>query len=1575
MKQRVLVSLLALSLMVQSVGIPVMGAEVSGNAIEREAAVPEASDTPIAEPEEEEGILPSEASEITAPDLVENEDTGTEEVTDENLTTELPEENGEEEDNVPQITEEALTEALADPVSDGETSVSANEGTVSENELDSKQEASEANIFYTSVPGGEGLYQEGALSIIEKEAPVIFTYSFRSFFSAGETKTAEEVIYEGLSAKAASINLFSYNIPLANIEAIFYGVVNDNPDLFFVRTGFQMSYTSVNGQNIVYAVFPVYLEVDEGAEEAFSAAVEEALTSVEGLDSELEKAIALHDYLAINCEYDYENLLAQNTGTGAVPARSFTAYGAFVDKIAVCQGYALAYKLLCNKVGIECYMVTSDALNHAWNLINIDGEYYQVDVTWDDPTWDLPGRVDHTNMFVSDSAFTNHWESGSSKGWEITRGSEVVNYVAANNKYDSAFWRDSDTPIIMEGDYFYYLNSQGTLPGIVKRNAATGEEALLYSSNLIGRWYVSGDTGGYWPGVFSGFFRLGNRLYYNTPKQICSIALDGSDYRAETDVLQTETGSVYSCVLTSDGTVKYVLLNSPNYSGKKTATEVTLQGAVDIPVKTVSLSVAELEMSIGGKQQLEVAYTPTNAVDTTATWTSSRDTVATVENGLVTAKGLGQCTITVTIGGKSADCSIIVKEKLAVPVFSPPQGPVDVGEEITLTAANGADIYYTLDSSEPVMGEGGTKKYESPIVLEEDTTIRAYAHSELVQYDDSDVAEITFQVYKNQLSLSASELNLVEGEEVKLELLEIPEGKTEADVRWSVDQEGPVEVDREGNVTALLAGTVTVTATTTDYRNRTVTAQCQITVKAPMRKVTYIGWGNSVITTLDVESRTKAPYMPVNEDGEAIDFIPDGYRLEGWLVQGEEGGEAKTTDFYIDKNTVVEAKYGLISYRLTYQNAMDGALLTEVENPENSSEYTVESETITLQAPHKEIEGKVFDGWYTEIDPETKKGKEGSRITGIPKGSTGDLTLYACWKVEKGLWIRDLEDTDGDAENTIDPREYTGKAIKPKLAVYYDEEELKAGRDYTLTYQNNTAATKTAKMAAVTIRLKGAYSGNVSYSFEILPKNIETSDVLSDSIVAAYNRGRVIKPIPTVTWQGIKLYHRKDFTLNYTGAKSPGITEEELYRVPGTYTIQIQGKGNYTGTKEIDLIIADPATQILMSRVKITGEFRQEYSGQPLAIDENMLQLTYTDSEGTHTLETGADYELDYVDGKAPTEIGSYKVKITGIEKGNGKKEYIGTRYVTFTIEGTNILTTTIDLEKERSYTGSVITFADGADEGAKDRLIVKDKQGNLLQKDVDYQIECQSIKSGLGKVVITGMGRYYGRVTKTFRILPADAAGEDDNSGTDSLPGGGSGLDTSTGGESGLAGSGAPTEEPKQLDLSGITIVVPDLVESTKAGSYRSTPILTDSHGKRLRAGVDYEVVDYRNRVGARLDNNAVVKGGNTLTVSVEGKGDYSGTLSADYRIVDKGYLLSAVTVTLNKDISYAGGRVMLAETDLKVTMGSTLLTVNDYRIKSIRSNGERGNAVIILEGIGDYAGTRQVTIKIAAEEISSVQ
>lgn len=94
-----------------------------------------------------------------------------------------------------------------------------------------------------------------------------------------------------------------------------------------------------------------------------------------GTGTVFEKAFAVHEYLADNVEYDY-----------SVRDDSFNVYGALIDGAAVCSGYAQAFKMFMDILNAECMIVTGEAggEKHAWNLVNYSGEWYHVDVTWND---------------------------------------------------------------------------------------------------------------------------------------------------------------------------------------------------------------------------------------------------------------------------------------------------------------------------------------------------------------------------------------------------------------------------------------------------------------------------------------------------------------------------------------------------------------------------------------------------------------------------------------------------------------------------------------------------------------------------------------------------------------------------------------------------------------------------------------------------------------------------------------------------------------------------------------------------------------------------------------------------------------------------------------------------------------------------------------------------------------------------------------------------------------------------------------------------------------------------------------
>lgn len=102
--------------------------------------------------------------------------------------------------------------------------------------------------------------------------------------------------------------------------------------------------------------------------------------------SDYDKVFAIHQYLVTTVNYDYDNMQA-NT----LPDSVFTAEGALFDHLAVCEGYARAFSALCEQAGLTELMISGTAdngggtISHAWNQVQVDGIWYNMDVTWDDP--------------------------------------------------------------------------------------------------------------------------------------------------------------------------------------------------------------------------------------------------------------------------------------------------------------------------------------------------------------------------------------------------------------------------------------------------------------------------------------------------------------------------------------------------------------------------------------------------------------------------------------------------------------------------------------------------------------------------------------------------------------------------------------------------------------------------------------------------------------------------------------------------------------------------------------------------------------------------------------------------------------------------------------------------------------------------------------------------------------------------------------------------------------------------------------------------------------------------------------
>lgn len=104
--------------------------------------------------------------------------------------------------------------------------------------------------------------------------------------------------------------------------------------------------------------------------------------------TEFEKELAIHDWIVLWASYDIE---ANNNSPNAKPTPdNDNPYGLLFKRKAICSGYTSTFQLFMDMLEIECITVNGYARNkateHAWNMVRINGQWYCVDVTWDDPT-------------------------------------------------------------------------------------------------------------------------------------------------------------------------------------------------------------------------------------------------------------------------------------------------------------------------------------------------------------------------------------------------------------------------------------------------------------------------------------------------------------------------------------------------------------------------------------------------------------------------------------------------------------------------------------------------------------------------------------------------------------------------------------------------------------------------------------------------------------------------------------------------------------------------------------------------------------------------------------------------------------------------------------------------------------------------------------------------------------------------------------------------------------------------------------------------------------------------------------
>ena len=174
--------------------------------------------------------------------------------------------------------------------------------------------------------------------------------------------------------------------------------------------------------------------------------------------TDLEKVFYVHEWLVQNIAYDREHLSDDVQD-------DHNLRGALLEGTAVCDGYAKTYALTLRKLGITGVLVTSKDIGHAWNMVELDGNWYQVDCTWDDPVdgSDQLGYCMHKHLLcTTEEMNTNHNDDGDdSVAFDLENlGTQNIVNLATDDTYENTWWKDKRSAIFPCGGDWYYASGE-----------------------------------------------------------------------------------------------------------------------------------------------------------------------------------------------------------------------------------------------------------------------------------------------------------------------------------------------------------------------------------------------------------------------------------------------------------------------------------------------------------------------------------------------------------------------------------------------------------------------------------------------------------------------------------------------------------------------------------------------------------------------------------------------------------------------------------------------------------------------------------------------------------------------------------------------------------------------------------------------------------------------------------------------------------------------------------------------------------------------------------------------------------
>ncbi len=200
-----------------------------------------------------------------------------------------------------------------------------------------------------------------------------------SMYYYNQLSEAEQEAYKIIYSMLCNFEESRYvNLKNEEIEDVYSAVLYDNSMIFWVKGGYK--YIEYDDST---EILPNYILTEAQAEkhgEIINSKIEEYVATARSLETDFEKELYLHNVVC-------ESIVYTDETTGEM---GNNLVGAFVDGKAVCEGYARAMQVLLERSGIYNYLVLGDGKTeegfelHMWNVVNINGNNYHLDATWND---------------------------------------------------------------------------------------------------------------------------------------------------------------------------------------------------------------------------------------------------------------------------------------------------------------------------------------------------------------------------------------------------------------------------------------------------------------------------------------------------------------------------------------------------------------------------------------------------------------------------------------------------------------------------------------------------------------------------------------------------------------------------------------------------------------------------------------------------------------------------------------------------------------------------------------------------------------------------------------------------------------------------------------------------------------------------------------------------------------------------------------------------------------------------------------------------------------------------------------